>query len=43
MTNIFALPSSLPNKELFESLVSADNLFSYNRYFAKSLNPQKMN
>ncbi|MDJ0637146.1 MAG: cupin domain-containing protein [Xenococcaceae cyanobacterium MO_188.B29] len=26
MTNIFDLPSSLPNKELFESLVSADNI-----------------
>lgn len=26
MTNIFDLPSSLPNKELFESLVSAGNI-----------------
>jgi cupin 2 domain-containing protein len=26
MTNIFDLPSSLPNKELFESLVSTDNI-----------------
>lgn len=26
MTNIFDLPSSLPNHELFESLVSADNI-----------------
>ena len=26
MTNIFDLPSSLPNKELFEPLVSADNI-----------------
>ncbi len=26
MNNIFDLPSSLPNKELFESLVSADNI-----------------
>ena len=26
MTNIFDLPSSLPNQELFESLVSADNI-----------------
>ena len=26
MTNIFDLPSSLPNKELFESLVSAENI-----------------
>ena len=26
MTNIFNLPSSLPNKELFESIVSNDNI-----------------
>lgn len=26
MTNIFDLPSSLPNKERFESLVSTDNI-----------------
>ncbi len=26
MTNIFDLPSSLPNKELFESIVSTDNI-----------------
>ena len=26
MTNIFNLPPSLPNKELFESLVSAENI-----------------
>ncbi len=26
MTNIFDLPSSIPNKELFESIVSADNI-----------------
>ena len=26
MNNIFDLPSSLPNKELFESLVSANNI-----------------
>lgn len=26
MTNIFDLPLSLPNEELFESLVSADNI-----------------
>lgn len=26
MTNIFDLPSSLPNEELFESIVSADNI-----------------
>ena len=26
MTNIFDLPSSLPNQELFEPLVSADNI-----------------
>ena len=26
MTNIFDLPSSLPNEELFESLVSTDNI-----------------
>ncbi|MEM6612768.1 MAG: cupin domain-containing protein [Cyanobacteria bacterium P01_C01_bin.72] len=26
MTNIFALPSSLPNKELFESIVSTENI-----------------
>ena len=26
MTNIFDLPSSLPNKELFESLVATDNI-----------------
>ncbi len=26
MTNIFDLPSSLPNKELFESLISADHI-----------------
>ena len=26
MTNIFDLPSSLPNKELFQSIVCADNI-----------------
>ena len=26
MTNIFDLPSSLPNQELFESIVSTDNI-----------------
>ena len=26
MTNIFDLPSSLPNKELFESIVANDNI-----------------
>ena len=26
MTNIFDLPSSLPNQEIFESIVSADNI-----------------
>ena len=26
MNNIFNLPSSLPNKELFESIVSTDNI-----------------
>ena len=26
MTNIFDLPSSLPNEELFESLVSAEDI-----------------
>ncbi len=26
MTNIFDLPSSLPNEELFESIVSTDNI-----------------
>lgn len=26
MTNIFNLPSPLPNKELFESLISTDNI-----------------